>query len=124
MQVHLAHLPHTHLLMCIILTEDTSPLLCELLIEEFERENKDLKLPTYIAFLDSKSAFDVVVHANLIKRLYQTGMSNQSILLLNSLYSNASTCVKWNGNISELFTIEQGVRQGGAISDDLYTKYM
>jgi hypothetical protein len=38
-------------------------------------------------------------------------MSNQSILLLNSLYSNASTCVKWNGNISEPFTIEQGVRQ-------------
>jgi hypothetical protein len=31
-------------------TEDTTPLLCELLIEEFERENKDLKLPTYIAF--------------------------------------------------------------------------
>jgi hypothetical protein len=80
--------------MYIILTEDTSPLLCELLIEEFERENKDLKLPTYIAFLDNKSAFDVVVHVNLIRRLYQTGMLNQSILLLNSLYSNASTCVK------------------------------
>ena len=31
-------------------TKDTSPLLCELLIEEFERENKDLKPPTYIAF--------------------------------------------------------------------------
>jgi hypothetical protein len=75
-------------------TEDTSPLLCELLIEEFERENKDLKLPTYIAFLDSKSAFDVVVHVNLIRRVYLTGMLNQSILILNSLYSNASTGVK------------------------------
>ena len=51
-------------------------------------------------------------------------MSNQSILLLNSLYSNASTCVKWNGNISELFTIEQGVRQVGTISTDLYKVYM
>ena len=51
-------------------------------------------------------------------------MSNQSILLLNSLYSNASTCVKWNGNISELFTIEQGVRQWGAISADLYKVYV
>jgi hypothetical protein len=49
---------------------------------------------------------------------------DQSILLLNSLYSNASTCVKWNGNISELFTIEQGVRQGGAISADLYKVYV
>jgi hypothetical protein len=30
-------------------TENSSPLLCELLVEEFERENKDLKRPTYIA---------------------------------------------------------------------------
>jgi hypothetical protein len=43
-------------------TENSSPLLCELLVEEFERENKDLKRPTYIAMLDAKSAFDVVVH--------------------------------------------------------------
>ncbi|VDI39672.1 Hypothetical predicted protein, partial [Mytilus galloprovincialis] len=29
-------------------TEDTAPLMCELIIEEFERENKDLKRPTCI----------------------------------------------------------------------------
>ncbi|CAC5395787.1 unnamed protein product [Mytilus coruscus] len=52
-------------------TEDTSPLICELFIEEFERESKDLKLPVYIALLDGKSAFDVVVHANLIRRMFQ-----------------------------------------------------
>jgi len=51
-------------------TENSSPLLCELLVEEFERENKDLKRPTYIAMLDAKSAFDVVVHANLIRTLH------------------------------------------------------
>jgi CHASE2 domain-containing sensor protein len=50
-------------------TENSSPLLCELLVEGFERENKDLKRTTYIAMLDAKSAFDVVVHANLIRRL-------------------------------------------------------
>ena len=62
-------------------TENSSPLLCELLVEEFERENKDLKRPTYIAMLDAKSAFDVVVHANLIRRLHQYEFSEQSILL-------------------------------------------
>ncbi|CAC5421448.1 unnamed protein product [Mytilus coruscus] len=45
-------------------TAKSTPLLCELFIEEFEWENKDLKLPTYIALLDGKSAFDVVVHTN------------------------------------------------------------
>ncbi|XP_063420597.1 uncharacterized protein LOC134705810 [Mytilus trossulus] len=71
-------------------TENTTPLLCELMIEEFERESKDLKLPTYIALLDGKSAFDVVVHSNLIRRLYQAGISDQSIILIDSLYKNAT----------------------------------
>ena len=91
-------------------TEDTTPLICELIIEEFECENKDLKKPIYIGLLDGKSAFDVVVHANLFRRLSQIGISEQSILLLQNLYSNASSCVKWNGELSEQFIIEQGGR--------------
>jgi hypothetical protein len=38
-------------------TENSSPLLCELLVEEFERENKNLKRPTYIAILIWDTAF-------------------------------------------------------------------
>jgi hypothetical protein len=33
--------------------------------------------------LDGKSAFDVVVHANMIRRLFQIGFSKQSITLIN-----------------------------------------
>ncbi|CAG2213827.1 unnamed protein product [Mytilus edulis] len=91
---------------------------------EFERESKDLKLPTYIALLDGKSAFDVVVHSNLIRRLYQTGIYDQSIILIDSLYKNATSCIKWRNKTSAVFEIEQGVRQGGAISADLYKLYV
>ena len=101
-------------------TENSTPLLCELFIEEFERENKDTKKPTYIGLLDAKSAFDVVIHANLIRRLFQCNFSAQSILMIHSLYEQAISCVKWNNQMSEGFHIEQGVRQGGAISADLY----
>ena len=74
--------------------------------------------------LDGKSAFDVVIHANLIRKLFQIGISKQSILLLQNLYQNAKSYIKWNGQISEeFFIIEQGVRQGGALSADLYIKY-
>ena len=106
-------------------TENSSPLLCELLVEEFERENKDLKRPTYIAMLDAKSAFDVVVHANLIRRLHQYEFSDQSILLINSLYENAVSHIKWKNLMSKQnFKIEQGVRQGGVLSADLYKLYI
>jgi hypothetical protein len=92
-------------------TENSSPLLCELLVEGFERENKDLKRTTYIAMLDAKSAFDVVVHANLIRRLHHYELSEQSILLINSLYENAVSHIKWKNLMSEQnFKIEQGVR--------------
>jgi hypothetical protein len=76
-------------------TENSSPFLCELLVEESERENKDLKRSTYISMLDAKSAFDVVVHGNLIRRLHQYELSEQSILLINSLYENAVSHMKW-----------------------------
>ena len=106
-------------------TENSTPLLCELFIEEFERESKDLKLPVYIAMLDGNSAFDVVIQANLIRRLFQIGISKQSVLLLQNLYQNAKSYIKWNGQISEeFFIIEQGVRQGGALSADLYKVYI
>ncbi|CAC5410725.1 unnamed protein product [Mytilus coruscus] len=106
-------------------TAKSTPLICELFIEEFERENKDLKLPTYVALLDGKSAFDVVVHKNLIRRLFQIGFSQQSILMTSNLYENATSCVKWGNTLSNcLFNIEQGVRQGEAISADLYKVYI
>ena len=37
---------------------------------------------------------------------------------------NASSCVKWKGELSEQFIIEQGGRHGGALSDDLYNVYI
>ncbi|CAG2193652.1 unnamed protein product [Mytilus edulis] len=83
------------------------------LVISHSRENKDLTRPTYIGLLDAKSAFDVVVHANLIKRLHQYGFSNQSILLIDNLYQNAVSYVKWDNSFSEDFfkhaKIEQGV---------------
>ncbi|VDI10015.1 Hypothetical predicted protein [Mytilus galloprovincialis] len=51
--------------------------------------------------------------------------TEQSILLLNNLYENASSLIKWNNIISkEMFTIDPGVRKGGAFSADLYKIYI
>jgi hypothetical protein len=65
--------------------QNSTPLLCELFIDEFERESKDSKLPVYIAMLDGKSAFDVVIHANLIRKLTLLTKFNSCILLINCI---------------------------------------
>jgi hypothetical protein len=94
------------------------------MLEEVGRENKDNKKPTIIGMIDAKSAFDVVRHANLIRRLYHYGVSKQCILMIDNLYRNATTKIKWKGEFSEGFKIEQGVRQGGTLSADLYKIYV
>jgi hypothetical protein len=70
-------------------TEHSTPLISSLMLEEVERENKENKQPTIIGMLDSKSAFDVVRHANLIRRLYHYGVFKQYILMIDNLYRNA-----------------------------------
>ena len=77
--------------------EHSTPLISSLMLEEVGRENKDNKEPTIIGMLDVKSAFDVVRHANLIRRLYHYGVSKQCILMIDNLYRNATTKIKWKG---------------------------
>ena len=105
-------------------TEKATPLYSAFIMEELRRENLDLKIETIFILLDAKSAFDVVRHANLIRKLYHLGIPEQIILLIDSLYRNAVSSVKWNGSTSDPFVIEQGVRQGGTLSADLYKIYI
>ena len=104
-------------------TEKSSPMHCALLVEEFYRNNKDLNKPTYVAFMDVKSAFDVVVHENLMRKLYHNGVGGLNWLLINSLHQESLTSVKWQGQLSESYVNEQGVRQGGVLSTDLFKVY-
>ncbi|VDI73129.1 Hypothetical predicted protein [Mytilus galloprovincialis] len=52
------------------------------------------------------------------------GLTPQEILMIDDLYKNARSSVKLNGEQSNAFNIEQGVRQGGTLSADLYKVYV
>ena len=43
--------------------------------------------------------------------------------IINSLHQDARSAVKWQGEISKQFRVEQGVRQGGILSTDFYKVY-
>ncbi|MCG7879544.1 MAG: reverse transcriptase family protein [Candidatus Thiodiazotropha taylori] len=104
-------------------TEGSSPMNCSLILEEYIRNNKDSRKPTYVAFLDAKSAFDVVNHSSLLRKVYHLGIEGAHWNLINSLHRDARSVVKWDGCLSEQFEIQQGVRQGGVLSTDLYKIY-
>jgi hypothetical protein len=79
----------------------------------------------YIAFLDAKTAFDVVSHNSLARKLYLDGAKGDLWRLLLSLHEQATTRVKWGSIQSELeaFTVKQGVMQGGILSTVFYKRY-
>ena len=94
-------------------TKNSSPMNCSLILEETIREQRDKRKPLYIAFLDAKSAFDVVNHDSLLRKLYHIGIDGATWLLIQSLHDGGTTAVKWEGAVSDIFHIKQGVRQGG-----------
>ena len=104
-------------------TENSSPLNAAFLVEEFYRESKNLNKPVYIAFLDAKSAFDVVVREILMRKVYLYGISPASWQLIDDLHLNSYSTINWNGEASEKFEVIQGVKQGGLLSADLYKVY-
>ena len=94
-------------------TQRSSPLYCALIIEEFIRMALDRKEPSYAAYLDAKTASDVVNHNSLLRKLFNVGVSGKLWTLIQNFHVNATSVVKWDGSISSSFSILQGVRQGG-----------
>ena len=101
-------------------TKHSSPMNCSLIMEEVIRDRKDSGRPVFAAFLDVKSAFDVVPHDSLLRRLFHAGVDGLIWSLIHSLHSGAESVVKWQGNCSKPFKVRQGVRQGGILSTDLF----
>ena len=78
-------------------------------MEEARKEANDMGKQLIIIMLDAKSAFDVVVHNNMMRRLYHLGIQDNHWSLIQNLHNNATTSVKWNGYFSNRFNIQQGV---------------
>ena len=94
-------------------TRHSSPMNCSLILEEVIREYNDQRKPLYVAFLDVKSAFDVVSHDSLLRKLFHIGAEGTNWTLIHSLHQGAESVIKWKGAYSETFEVHQGVRQGG-----------
>jgi hypothetical protein len=78
----------------------------------------------FMCTLDAVKAFDTVNHAVLFRKLFAEGMDLESWSVIKSLYEGGRAKVKWKGLLSDSFVVEQGVRQGGVLSPDLYKSYI
>jgi hypothetical protein len=105
-------------------TQGMSPTHAALLVTEAIAEQRDTKVPLYVATLDAQKAFDVVNHESLMWKWHERGLRGALWHLKDTSYTNMPTKVKWKGLLSQPFKIKQGVRQGGIPSTTDYKLYV
>ena len=69
---------------------------------------------------DMTKAFDLVQHSLLFQKLLQEGLSRIFIRILIVIYIFQFANVRWNGILSSIFSLCNGVRQGAILSGILY----
>ena len=92
--------------------------------EEFFWESKDNNAILQLLLLDAKAAFDTVIHSHMLRRIFLAGIDDGHWGLIKDLHENAKSVIKWEGNISQPFQVNQGARQVGILSTNLYKLYI
>ena len=77
----------------------------------------------FMCTMDMTKAFDVTVHSLLFLKMYKAGLSSIFLRLLIFIYSEQFANVGWNGVISSVFSMHNGVRQGAILSAIAYCFY-
>jgi hypothetical protein len=60
-----------------------------------------------VTFLDSMKAFDTVSHNGLKVKLYDLGITGKMWNLLDKMYSNLKSCVRYNNQTSRYFDLSR-----------------
>ena len=105
-------------------TKGLSPTTASLILSEAVLDSAQTGEPLYIAALDTQRAFDIVSHPVLMKMLYLQGINSHLWQVIRSMYSVLTAKVKWEGEVSQSFSVLQGVRQEGILSTHFYKTYL
>ena len=76
------------------------------------------------AYVDFSCAFDYVVHNKLWNRLIHEGLHGRILLVLRSMYSKLTPCIKTSCGITNYFKCVIGTRQGCMASPLLFILFV
>ena len=77
----------------------------------------------FVVFIDYSKAFDSISQTQLFDILSEIGFPKYLISLLEALYIDQLAVIRWNGNHTNAFNIDKGVRQGCILSPHLFSLY-
>lgn len=83
-------------------------------------QSTEYQAPLYMVFVDFEKAFDRIDRNAIWNSLARRGIPVKLIRLIRALYEEAECSVLHNGQVSEAFTVNAGVRQGCILSPLLF----
>ena len=75
----------------------------------------------YACFIDYKKAFDSVKREEVWKKFQKLKVSTKMLLMLQAIYANVISCVRWKGKLSEFFSCPIGLKQGCLLSPTIFS---
>ena len=77
----------------------------------------------HVMLLDASKAFDCVEYVTLFNRLLTIGLCPLVVRVLLYMHVSQSVRVRWRYNMSDMFSVSNGVKQGGVLSPVLFSVY-
>ena len=87
---------------------------------QLQEKCKEQNMPLFAAFIDLTKAFDLVSRDGLFKILPKIGCPPKLLSLIQSFHTDMKGRVQYDGNISEPFDIQSGVKQGCVLAPTLF----
>ena len=97
---------------CNLHISDTTNM-CTTMIKEIASYYNSRHTDVFLCTLGASKAFDRVHLGKSFALLHNKGLPPVANRLLTDMYTRQRMCTTWNGVISEFFSTENGVKQGG-----------
>ena len=93
-------------------------------LRQLQEKSKEQLRPMYIVFVDFSKAFDTVDRETLWKILSIYGCPDDLVKLVREFHDGMKGRVSIGGDISDLFEIKHGVKQGCVLAPTLFALYL
>ena len=102
----------------------SSTVMCSTALTETIEYYVSRKTPVYVLLIDASKVFDRVSHIKLFNTLQAHGVCPLIIRVLYNMYTHSDMQVRWKSELSTVFPLMNGVKQGGGLSPMLFTLYL
>ena len=89
-------------------------------LRQLQEKCREQRVPLYISFIDLTKAFDLVSRDGLFKILPKIGCPPKLANIIQSFHNDMKGTVLFNGNSSDPFPINNGVKQGCVLAPTLF----